>query len=840
MFAIKTTVEEEILEHIRDADIPKQYFTKVKTLCREIYELDSSSRIADSRIRKIIIHGLRPEYRSFVAVIQGWPTQPSLADLENLLMSQEALAKQMGRVSVKTGDVALFSEKSKEKPRYNVKSRPRKDDRKSKNRYGSSKFGETQKRSSYNNWFNQRKKFDGDCYNCCKKGHMAKDCWSKKKIVESNAMTSKEDVQSDDEWDAEASFAVEEEDLAVAVTTFQKIDYKNNWIFYSSCSNHMTSDQEKLQDVTAYKGNRVVVTANNSSPQGVKVFENVKVSGTPTMEGKRMEYVYVISVEMTCVDKTKKNKTTDLWHAKLGHVSYHKLKVMMKKLMLKGLPQLEVRDVTVCIGCQFYKAYQLPYEESKYKAKALLELVHSNVFRRVKQPSISGIHYMVIFIDDFSSKIELSRGRIDILLRHAGVCFMLKDFRQNTSQQVKFPDSEVKEDQPQGKIEEQFLVIQPSPAANEEIRYNEVVETTTNPWRNGTWELVLRPPDVKPISCKWVYKIKYRPNRSVERYKARLVTRGFSQKYGLNYEETFSPVAKIVTVRVLLALAASKDLKLWQMDVKNTFLHGELDREIYMNQPIGFESESYPSYVCKLKKALYGLKQSPRAWYGKIAEFLIQAGYVMAHADSSLFVKVSEEKLAIALVYVHDLIITGDDSEEILQKFGMLNCKTITIPVEPNTKFCTHEGKDLEDRLIYQQLVGSLIYLTLTRPDISYIVGVASRYMQNPKKQHLEVVRRGITIHVDQPLAMYSSLVQRQFLSVVKDSQLCPYRQQRQNIEQQLWQPKKGEVLQGEIELSYVKTDNQVADLFTKGLSTTKLEKFCSQLGIMKKVWSWR
>ena len=126
-----------------------------------------------------------------------------------------------------------------------------------------------------------------------------------------------------------------------------------------------------------------------------------------------------------------------------------------------------------------------------------------------------------------------------------------------------------------------------------------------------------------------------------------------------------SPVAKITTVRVMLTLDACKFWKLWQMDVKNTFLHGELDKDIYMEQPRGFKSKIHPEYVCKLKKALYGLKKAPRAWYGKIGEFLVHSGFKIAPSDSNLFVKTKDGRLAIVLVYVDDLIITGDYSEKI-------------------------------------------------------------------------------------------------------------------------------------------------------------------------------
>ncbi|KAM1055282.1 hypothetical protein FF1_028852 [Malus domestica] len=180
----------------------------------------------------------------------------------------------------------------------------------------------------------------------------------------------------------------------------------------------MTGDKQKLQNLSEYKGGRVVVTADNSKlpiayighyvlfgPRDVKVYRDLKISEIPTMEGRRLESVYVMSAESAYVDRTRKNETSDLWHMRLGHVSYSKLSVMVKKSMLKGLPQLDVRIDTVCAGCQYGKAHQLPYEESKFKAKEPLKLVHSDVFRPVKQPSIGGMRYMVTFIDDFSRKL---------------------------------------------------------------------------------------------------------------------------------------------------------------------------------------------------------------------------------------------------------------------------------------------------------------------------------------------------------------------------------------------------------------------------------------------------
>src|SRR5688572_23357200 len=174
---------------------------------------------------------------------------------------------------------------------------------------------------------------------------------------------------------------------------------------------------------------------------------------------------------------------------------------------------------------------------------------------------------------------------------------------------------------------------------------------------NGTWELVDLPKGKKPIGNKWVYKLKLKKDGSVDRYKARLVAKGFTQKYGIDYAETFSPVVKMTTIRCLIVLAASRHWNIFQLDVNNAFLHGDLSEEVYMKVPEGFPN--HHNQVCRLKKALYGLKQASRQWFAKLVHELHSQGYSQSKNDYSLFLKKSEAHIIIAAVYVDDIIITG-------------------------------------------------------------------------------------------------------------------------------------------------------------------------------------
>jgi hypothetical protein len=163
------------------------------------------------------------------------------------------------------------------------------------------------------------------------------------------------------------------------------------------------------------------------------------------------------------------------------------------------------------------------------------------------------------------------------------------------------------------------------------------------------------------VSSKWLFKIKHVADGSIEKYKERFVARGFSEKEGIEYEETFAPVARYTLIKTIIALAAKMKWKLYQMDVKTSFLNGVIEEEVYIEQPQGFEDEDRKSHVCKLKKSLYGLKQASRAWYGHIDSFLMSLGFTKSKEDSNLYFKVMNDEPVILLLYVDDLFLTGEE-----------------------------------------------------------------------------------------------------------------------------------------------------------------------------------
>ena len=261
--------------------------------------------------------------------------------------------------------------------------------------------------------------------------------------------------------------------------------------------------------------------------------------------------------------------------------------------------------------------------------------------------------------------------------------------------------------------------------------------------------------------------------------------KGYTQTYEIDYEETFDPVTKMNTVKIILSLEAHFVWEMHKFDVKNDFLHGSSEEEVYMEIPPGYGAINEGNKVCRLKKALYGLKQSPRAWFGRFTQAMVSLGYRQSQVDHTLFIKHSQNgKLTVLLVYIDDMIITGHDEIEkqtlrlrvtaqltkdlgklkyflrievaysrqgifisqrkyilYLLKETKLGCKTTEVPIEQNHKIRNDEENSKVEKTQYQRLVvGKLIYLSHTRPDITYAVSVVSQFMHDPRERNLQAV----------------------------------------------------------------------------------------------------
>ncbi|KAM7464793.1 hypothetical protein LguiA_032914 [Lonicera macranthoides] len=183
---------------------------------------------------------------------------------------------------------------------------------------------------------------------------------------------------------------------------------------------------------------------------------------------------------------------------------------------------------------------------------------------------------------------------------------------------------------------------------------------------SNTWDLVPLPPGKTTVGCRWIYIVKVGPDGNIDRLKARLVVKEYTQIYGLDYGDTFSPVAKMSSIRLFLSIAAIHHWPLYQLDIKNAFLHGELQEEVYMKQPPGFVAQGESNLVCCLRRSLYGLKQSPRAWFGRFSSAVLQFGMARSEANHSVFYShSSSDKCIYLVVYVDDIVITENDQKGI-------------------------------------------------------------------------------------------------------------------------------------------------------------------------------
>nr|GEY42132.1 retrovirus-related Pol polyprotein from transposon TNT 1-94 [Tanacetum cinerariifolium] len=291
----------------------------------------------------------------------------------------------------------------------------------------------------------------------------------------------------------------------------------------------------------------------------------------------------------------------------------------------------------------------------------------------------------------------------------------------------------------------------------------EVIQEELNEFKRlEVWELVPHPDKFMVITLKWIYKVKLDELGGILKNKARLVARGYRQEEGIDFEESFAPVARLEAIRIFLAYAAHKNMVVYQMDVKTTFLNGNLRKEVYVSQPNMFLDQDNPNHVYKLKKALYGLKQASRAWYDMLLSFLISLDFSKGSVDPTLFIRRNGNDLLMVQIYVNDIIFAASTPElcdlfanligifinqskyaiESLKKYGFESCDPMDTPMVEKSKLDEDKEGKAVDPSHYRCMIGTLLYLTASRPELQFALCMCAQYQARPTKKYVHAVKR--------------------------------------------------------------------------------------------------
>ncbi|GJU87951.1 retrovirus-related pol polyprotein from transposon TNT 1-94 [Tanacetum coccineum] len=402
--------------------------------------------------------------------------------------------------------------------------------------------------------------------------------------------------------------------------------------------------------------------------------------------------------------------------------------------------------------------------------------------------------------------------------------------------------------------------------------------------RLQVWELVPCPDKVMLIRLKWIYKVEIDEFGRVLKNKARLVAQGFRQEEGIDFEESFAPVARIKAIRIFVANAANKNMTIFQMDVKMAFLNGELKEEVYVSQLEGFVDQEYPSHVYKLQKALYGLKQAPCAWYDMLSSFLISQHFSKGAVDPTLFTRKAGNDLLLVQIYVDNIIFASTNTalcnefanqmttkfkilmmgqmsfflglqisqslrgiflnqskyaSEIIKKYGLLSSDSIDTPmVEKNNLDKDLQGTPV-DATLYRGMIRSLMYMTSSRPDLIYAVCLCARGLWYSKDINMSLTAYSDADHAGCQDTTRSTSGSAQFLdsSVLRQQKWnCSMLQQRSTLKSKAHRCTlpfyKGASGEWNSELYFVQTKYQLADIFTKPLPRERFNFLIEKLGM--------
>ncbi|KAH9650236.1 hypothetical protein KPL70_026291 [Citrus sinensis] len=488
------------------------------------------------------------------------------------------------------------------------------------------------------------------------------------------------------------------------------------------------------------------------------------------------------------------------WRLQYGHLNFGGLELLPKKNMVKGLPYINHPD-QLCEGCLLSKQFKKSFlKELNSRAQKPLELIHTDVCGPFKPNSLvfkafkkfkaavekeSEYHIKAMRSDrgeEFTSKELLEFCNANGIRRpltvprspqqnsvaerkNRTIIDMARSMLKNESR-AKLDDKSEKfifigyDNNSKGyklyNPNNGKIVISRDAVFNKEEELDFGSAALDEKWRitmdkeikaivkNDTWELTTIPKGHKAIGVKWVYKTKRNANGEIERHKARLVAKGYSQKAGIDYNEVFAPVARLEIIRLIIFLAAQNKWKIFQMDVKSTFLNGFLEEEIYIEKPLGFVVKRHEDKVLRLKKAFYGLKQAPRAWNSIIDKYFQWKGFTKCPYKHGLYVKEKDGDILIVCLYVDDLIFTGSNPS-LFEEFKRLMIKEFEMTnIRLMAYYLGIEVKQKEEGIfISQESYAKEILKKFKMNDyILYAVGLVSRYMENPKTTHFKAAKR--------------------------------------------------------------------------------------------------
>ncbi|GKV03282.1 hypothetical protein SLEP1_g15614 [Rubroshorea leprosula] len=564
---------------------------------------------------------------------------------------------------------------------------------------------------------------------------------------------------------------------------------RNLWYLDTGCSNHMCGDKaafsaldESFRDKVKFGDNSKTNLLSIGQLQE-KGYEIIIKNGVCRIQDSKLGLIAQVKMtanrmfplHLNCASQScfsaKTNEVAWLWHSCYGHLSFGGLKQLHQKNMVTGMPVFESPS-NVCEECVVSKQHCDPFPKGRStRARSLLEIVHSDICRPInpisngdekrKKLDDKGGKSIFLGVSNHSKAYKLYNPNTKKIIISRDVIFDEGKFWEWDGGKVEkkipvvfyafIPEAELDDGQRPSVLEKGLhgcLIMRK--AMDEEI---EAIE------RNNSWELTTLPE----------------------------VAKGYKQEFGVDYQEVFALVARHDTIKLVISLATQNSWPVFQLDVKLAFLHGDLDEQVFIEQPPGYVKVGNEHKVYKLKRALYGLKQAPQAWYSRIEAYFLKEGFQKCPYEHTLFTKTKGGKMLIVCLYVDDLIYTGNDKamfdkfkksmmvefdmsdlglmhyylgievdqstvgifvsqkkyvQDILDRFRMKDCNLVSTPIDAGMKLVRNLEAKKVNSTLYKQMVGSLMYLTATRPDIMHVVSLISRYMESPKEMHLLVAKR--------------------------------------------------------------------------------------------------